>query len=78
VQLADIEELSYREIAESMSCPIGTVMSRLHRGRRWLRARLLREAEALGLVEESPEALPAKVMSAPVELSSYRQKKGAR
>lgn len=52
VQLADIEELSYREIAESMSCPIGTVMSRLHRGRRWLRARLMREAEALGLVEE--------------------------
>jgi RNA polymerase sigma-70 factor (ECF subfamily) len=78
VQLADIEELSYREIAESMSCPIGTVMSRLHRGRRWLRARLLREAEALGLVEETPEATPAKVSNAPVELSNYRQKKGAR
>lgn len=78
VQLADIEELSYREIAESMSCPIGTVMSRLHRGRRWLRARLLREAEALGLVEESPEVTPAKVTHAPVELASYRQKKGAR
>jgi RNA polymerase sigma-70 factor (ECF subfamily) len=57
VQLADIEELSYREIAESMSCPIGTVMSRLHRGRRWLRARLMQEAEAVGLVEApAPEA----------------------
>jgi RNA polymerase sigma-70 factor (ECF subfamily) len=53
VQLADIEELSYREIAESMSCPIGTVMSRLHRGRRWLRARLLQEAAAVGLVDEA-------------------------
>jgi len=59
VQLADIEELSYREIAESMSCPIGTVMSRLHRGRRWLRARLMQEAAAVGLVDEAalaPEA----------------------
>jgi RNA polymerase sigma-70 factor (ECF subfamily) len=77
VQLADIEELSYREIAESMGCPIGTVMSRLHRGRRWLRARLLQQAEALGLVEQPatpPEAAPA---PAPVELSRYRGKKGA-
>ena len=80
VQLADIEELSYREIAESMGCPIGTVMSRLHRGRRWLRARLLQQAEALGLVEHNtnletttPEA---KAPEAPVELSRYRQKKG--
>jgi len=95
VQLADIEELSYREIAESMSCPIGTVMSRLHRGRRWLRARLLQEAEAIGLVDESSAApadkggAEAKTAAraatqaepgaaAPVELSRYRQKKGAR
>lgn len=92
VQLADIEELSYREIAESMSCPIGTVMSRLHRGRRWLRARLLEEARALGLVDEAPEKLEARApkgistgaepahgaVAAPVELSQYRQKKGAR
>lgn len=41
VLLADVEELSYREIADVMSCPIGTVMSRLNRGRRML-ARLLR------------------------------------
>jgi RNA polymerase sigma-70 factor (ECF subfamily) len=56
VMLADIEQLSYREIAESMSCPIGTVMSRLHRGRRWLRAQLHEHAKAIGLVgdEESP------------------------
>jgi RNA polymerase sigma-70 factor (ECF subfamily) len=49
VMLADIEQLSYREIADSMNCPIGTVMSRLHRGRRWLRAQLLEHARAIGL-----------------------------
>jgi RNA polymerase sigma-70 factor, ECF subfamily len=41
VLLADVEELSYQEIAEVMGCPIGTVMSRVNRGRRSL-ARLLR------------------------------------
>jgi RNA polymerase sigma-70 factor (ECF subfamily) len=41
VILADVEELSYQEIAEVMSCPIGTVMSRVNRGRRML-ARLIR------------------------------------
>lgn len=54
VLLADIEEMSYREIAESMSCPIGTVMSRLHRGRRWLRTRLIEQAETLGLIDAVP------------------------
>lgn len=41
VLLADIEEFSYKEIAQIMECPIGTVMSRLNRGRRML-GRLIR------------------------------------
>jgi RNA polymerase sigma-70 factor (ECF subfamily) len=48
--LADVEELSYQEIARVMDCPIGTVMSRINRGRRTL-ARLLR-AGAAGEAEE--------------------------
>ncbi|HEY2749564.1 MAG TPA: RNA polymerase sigma factor [Polyangia bacterium] len=37
LELAEIEELSYREIACALECPVGTVMSRLHRARRRLR-----------------------------------------
>jgi RNA polymerase sigma-70 factor (ECF subfamily) len=42
VLLADVEELTYQEIAATLECPIGTVMSRINRGRRML-GRLLRE-----------------------------------
>ena len=41
VYLADIEGYPYREIAEIMGTPVGTVMSRLHRGRRKIREQLL-------------------------------------
>lgn len=41
VYLADIEGYPYREIAEIMGTPVGTVMSRLHRGRRKLREQLM-------------------------------------
>ena len=49
VVLADLRDFSYREIAEAMSCPIGTVMSRLFRARRILRTMLYEHARAHGL-----------------------------
>jgi RNA polymerase sigma-70 factor (ECF subfamily) len=48
IYLADIEGYPYKEIAEIMGTPIGTVMSRLHRGRERLRARLKAHARAQG------------------------------
>ncbi len=48
IVLADIEELAYREIAEVLGIPIGTVMSRLHRGRKLLRTELANYARNAG------------------------------
>ncbi len=52
VLLADVEGFSYREIAEIMDVPIGTVMSRLHRGRRALEKALWEKARERGLVTD--------------------------
>jgi RNA polymerase sigma-70 factor (ECF subfamily) len=53
VLLADVEGFSYKEIAEITDVPIGTVMSRLHRGRKQLQKRLWDLAVERGLVEEA-------------------------
>jgi RNA polymerase sigma-70 factor, ECF subfamily len=50
VLLADVEGFSYKEIADIMEVPIGTVMSRLHRGRRALQKALLEYGRERGLV----------------------------
>ena len=52
VLLGDVEGFSYREIAEILGVPIGTVMSRLHRGRRALQKRLYDFGRQRGLVPE--------------------------
>lgn len=49
VILADVEEFAYREIAEILDVPIGTVMSRLHRGRKILRGELAGYAQEYGI-----------------------------
>ncbi len=92
VLLADVEELSYREIADIMGCPIGTVMSRLHRGRRLLKSRLYEHALAMGIVSPEPvvgnkddaqkddaqkDDAQKDDAPAPVDLNEYREKKGA-
>jgi len=54
VLLADVEGFSYKEIAEIMDVPIGTVMSRLHRGRRALEKALHDYGVSRGLVAARP------------------------
>jgi len=52
VILCDIEELTYDEISEFLNCPIGTVRSRLHRGRKMLQEKLHDYAKDRGIVTD--------------------------
>ena len=52
VLLVDVEEFSYKDAAEILAVPIGTVMSRLSRGRRLLREQLTEVARAYGIVKD--------------------------
>ena len=47
---ADLEDFSYKEIAEILDCPVGTVMSRLYRGRKLLEKVLLKYARQHGYI----------------------------
>jgi RNA polymerase sigma-70 factor (ECF subfamily) len=56
VLLADLQDFAYKEIAEIMDCPIGTVMSRLYRGRRMLQAKLEEYAVREGYITVTEDA----------------------
>ena len=55
VTLCDLEGLSYKEIADAIDAPVGTVMSRLYRGRRLLEKKLRHVAVEQGIIRETPE-----------------------
>jgi RNA polymerase sigma-70 factor (ECF subfamily) len=63
VLLSDVEELSYKEIADVMECPVGTVMSRLYRGRRLLQRALHDYAVEQGIIQS------------PISLDEYRKRR---
>ncbi len=83
VVLCDVEGLAYKEIAEVMDCPVGTVMSRLFRGRRLLQQSLAQFAVEQGYVK-APAAAPAasppddaggEPAAAPIDLGAYRSRR---
>ena len=81
VVLSDVEEFSYQEIADIMGCPIGTVMSRLHRGRKILQRVLYNHALAMGIIKGEervgePYGSPAMAASAkPTDIATMRARK---
>jgi RNA polymerase sigma-70 factor, ECF subfamily len=75
IVLADVEELSYKEIAETVNVPIGTVMSRLHRARKMMQKQLIEQAVLMGIVipEAAPEA--GSEAGSTIDMASYRKRK---
>jgi len=77
VLLADLQDFAYKEIAEIMDCPIGTVMSRLYRGRRMLQGRLKEYAARQGLIQAEADEKVEEQDGAEnlADLAAYRQKR---
>lgn len=77
VILADLQDFSYNEIAEIVGCPVGTVMSRLYRGRKLLQRKLKDFARESGVI--SDEAIDAafapKEPKPPTDLEEFRRKR---
>lgn len=75
VVLSDVEELSYKEIAEVMDCPVGTVMSRLHRGRRLLQKKLYDHAVLMGIAPLEGSEQKNGTTDEPVDIAQYRARR---
>ncbi len=78
VLLCDLYDFSYKEIAEILGCPVGTVMSRLYRGRRLLQKKLYGYAVEQGYLRPAPSAEPAQPEAGdvPTSLEAYRARRG--
>ncbi len=70
VILADLQEFSYKEIAEILECPVGTVMSRLYRGRKLLQKSLQHYAHDMGIVHEQA--------GNPADLEAFRRRRSGK
>ena len=72
VVLCDLEGLAYKDIAEAVDCPVGTVMSRLYRGRRLLEQKLAGLAIERGIIKPGArEAAESRVL----DLQTFRRRK---
>jgi RNA polymerase sigma-70 factor (ECF subfamily) len=69
VILADLQEFSYKEIADVLDVPVGTVMSRLFRGRRLLQKALATYAAEAGVLPERPDG-------GSIDLETWRRRRG--
>jgi RNA polymerase sigma-70 factor (ECF subfamily) len=73
VILADLQDFSYKEIADIMDCPVGTVMSRLFRGRQRLQEALFEYAVETGIIPRQAAVADDGTLS----LEAYRKRRAA-
>ena len=72
ILLADMHDFSYKEIADVLDCPVGTVMSRLHRARKMLQSNLMTYAIERGVVT-APQGNESENVT---DLDSFRRQRG--
>jgi len=75
VVLCDIEGLSYKDIADVVGCPVGTVMSRLYRGRRMLEGKLVGLALEQGIVRPKRDESSASGQPQVLDITTFRRRK---